>query len=250
MSLRVTKKLRSLLVPATRVVVFTGAGVSAESGIATFRGAQALWSNFRVEDYATPQAFSADPRKVWEWYNWRRSEILKTGPNPGHQAIFEFERFFKDFTLVTQNVDGLHDQAGNRKILKLHGDIWETRCSLCGHSVVDRQAREEPLPPLCLCGGRMRPGVVWFGEFLPENIYERAVSSAVSSELFFTVGTSAEVYPAAALPSLAKQSGAYLVQVNVERTSATDFADEVLLGKSGEVLPQILEYFVPDCHQG
>lgn len=246
MSLQVTEKLRSLLVPATRVVVFTGAGVSAESGIATFRGARALWSTFRVEDYATPQAFLADPRKVWEWYNWRRREILKTGPNPGHEAIYEFERYFKNFTLITQNVDGLHDRAGNRKILKLHGDIWETRCSLCGELVVDKGAREEPLPPLCRCGGRMRPGVVWFGEFLPEDVYEQAILSAEDSELFFTVGTSAEVYPAAALPSMAKQRGAYVVQVNIEKTSRTDYADEVLLGKSGEVLPEFLRYLAAD----
>ncbi len=243
MSLRVTEKLRSLLIPSTRVVVFTGAGVSAESGIATFRGAHALWSNFRIEDYATPQAFLADPLKVWEWYNWRRREILKTDPNSGHLAICEFEQYFKDFTLITQNVDGLHDRAGNQKILKLHGDIWETRCPLCGDSAIDNDARGEPLPPLCRCKGRMRPGVVWFGESLSEVIYEHAVSSAKNSELFFSVGTSAEVYPAAVLPSLAKQHGAYVVEVNIEKTSAADFADETLLGKSGEVLPEILKYF-------
>jgi NAD-dependent deacetylase len=250
LSLRVTEKLRSLLIPSTRVVVFTGAGVSAESGIATFRGAQALWSSFRVEDYATPQAFLADPLKVWEWYNWRRREILKTGPNPGHLAICEFERYFKDFTLITQNVDGLHDQAGNQKILKLHGDIWETRCSLCGNSAIDTDARGEPLPPVCHCTGRMRPGVVWFGESLPEIVYERAVSSARRSGLFFSVGTSAEVYPAALLPCLAKQHGAYVVEVNIERTSAADLADEVLLGKSGEVLPGFLKYFAVGYNHG
>jgi NAD-dependent deacetylase len=228
------------------VVVFTGAGVSAESGIVTFRGANALWNNFRIEDYATPQAFSANPFKVWEWYNWRRREILKTVPNPGHLAICEFERYFNDFTLITQNVDGLHDEAGNQKILKLHGDIWETRCCVCGNSAIDKDAREQPLPPVCRCKGKMRPGVVWFGEFLPEIIYEQAVSSAKSSELFLSVGTSAEVYPAALLPSLAKQHGAYLVQVNIEKTSAADFADEVLLGKSGEVLPEFLKYFAAE----
>jgi len=243
MSFRVTDKLRTLLVPSTRVVVFTGAGVSAESGIATFRGAQSLWSDFRIEDYATPQAFSADPVRVWEWYNWRRREILKTGPNRGHNAICRFERYFKDFTLITQNVDGLHDQAGNRRILKLHGDIWETRCCMCGNSVIDKAEREQPLPPLCECKGKLRPGVVWFGEFLPEIVHEQAISSSKSSELFFSVGTSAQVYPAAALPSLARQHGAYVVEVNIEKTSAADYADEVLIGKSGEVLPELLEYF-------
>jgi NAD-dependent deacetylase len=200
MALDITDALRSLLVPSTRVIVFTGAGVSAESGVPTFRGSGGLWDNFKVEDYATPQAFQHNPLRVWEWYNWRREEILKAGPNPGHFAIHAFEEHFTEFTLITQNVDGLHEQAGNRNILKLHGDIWETRCSECGYSAVDTDARKGPLPPVCSCGGKMRPGVVWFGEFLPEAIYEKAANKSENCDLFFTVGTSAEVYPAAILP--------------------------------------------------
>ncbi len=242
MALQVSEKLKSLLCPSTRVVVFTGAGVSAESGIATFRGAQGIWKDFRVEDYATPRAFLADPRKVWEWYNWRRTKILEANPNPGHEAICEFERYFREFTLVTQNVDGLHDRAGNQKILKLHGDIWETRCNRCCLTLIDQAARDEPLPPRCSCGGNLRPGVVWFGEVLPERVYNQAASAAEKAQLFFTVGTSAEVYPAAFLPSLAKQNGSYVVEINVERTSSADYADELLIGKSGEILPEILLY--------
>jgi NAD-dependent deacetylase len=245
MALEITNALKSLLVPSTRVVVLTGAGVSAESGVPTFRGSGGFWGNFKVQDYATPQAFQTDPQRVWEWYNWRREEILKAGPNPGHHAIHEFEEYFTEFTLVTQNVDGLHERAGSRKILKLHGDIWETRCSVCGHSVIDAEARKEPLPPICSCGGQMRPGVVWFGEFLPKAIYEQATIKSENCDLFFAVGTSAEVYPAAALPSMAKQQGAYVTEVNIERTAAASYADEVLMGRSGEVLPGLVEHFTP-----
>jgi NAD-dependent deacetylase len=240
MSFELSCKLKSLLVPSTRVVVFTGAGVSAESGVPTFRGTGGMWGDFKVEDFATPQAFLANPRRVWQWYNWRREELVKTEPNAGHFAISQFEAFFVDFTLVTQNIDGLHNRAGNRRPLKLHGDIWETRCVHCSSSTADTAVRPEPLPPVCSCGGKLRPSVVWFGEFLPEVIFAQAVEASQHCQLFFTVGTSAEVYPAASLPSMAKEQGAYVVEVNVERSAAARYADEVLLGKSGEVLPEVV----------
>jgi NAD-dependent deacetylase len=243
MSLTFSSKLRSLLLPSTRVVVFTGAGVSAESGVPTFRGQDGLWKQFRVDELATPQAFAADPQKVWEWYSWRRELISTIEPNPGHRSIAEFEEFFRDFVLITQNVDGLHNRAGNRRVLKLHGDLWEVRCISCGHSRTDLRAALSPLPPRCECGGMLRPGVVWFGENLPAGIFEEAVALTEACNLFFSVGTSAEVYPAAQLPGLARRNGAYVVEVNVERSAVADVAHEILLGKSGEVLPQLVQYF-------
>jgi len=240
MSVRVSGKLKSLLRPESRVVVFTGAGVSAESGVPTFRGQDGLWKKFRVEELATPEAFQTDPLRVWEWYSWRREKILNVEPNPGHLALFEFERYFSDFALITQNVDGLHEKAGSRKILKLHGDIWEIRCTRCGVSRQDFTAPMRPLPPTCGCGGYLRPGVGWFGESLPPGVFEQAVQRTENCNLFFSVGTSAEVYPAAYLPSIAKRQGAYVVEVNVEASAAAHCADEVLLGKSGEILPALL----------
>ena len=240
MPVRVSSKLKSLLVPPTRVVVFTGAGVSAESGVPTFRGQGGFWNKFRVEELATPEAFQADPQRVWEWYSWRREKILNVEPNPGHLAISEFEKYFVDFTLITQNVDGLHEKAGSRKTLKLHGDIWEIRCIRCGVSRQDFTVPMKPLPPTCVCGGYLRPGVVWFGEPLPPGIFEQAIERTENCDLFFSVGTSAEVYPAAYLPSVAKQQGAYVVEVNVEPSAAAHCADEVLSGKSGEILPTLL----------
>jgi len=239
MPVQFSSKLQSLLIPSTGVVVFTGAGISAESGVPTFRGQNGLWNEFRVEDLATPQAFAAHPKRVWEWYSWRRELISRIEPNLGHLAVAKFEKFFSEFCLVTQNVDGLHDRAGNKQFLKLHGDIWEVRCVSCGLSRIDRQAVLPSLPPLCECGGLLRPGVVWFGEMLPGDVFERAVGATQSCDLFFSVGTSAQVFPASQLPGIARQHGAYVVEVNIEPSAASGEAHEVLLGKAGEILPAI-----------
>ena len=239
MPVQFSSKLQSLLIPSTRVVVLTGAGISAESGVPTFRGQDGLWNQYRVEDLATPQAFAVHPKRVWEWYSWRRELISRIEPNPGHLAVAKFERFFSDFCLVTQNVDGLHDRAGNKRILRLHGDIWEVRCVSCGLSRIDCQAVLPSLPPLCECGGMLRPGVVWFGEMLPVDVFEQAVGATRSCDLFFSVGTSAQVFPAAQLPGIAKQHGAYVVEVNIEPSAAAGKAHEVLLGKAGEILPTL-----------
>jgi NAD-dependent deacetylase len=245
MSVPFSSKLRSLLRPSTRVVVFTGAGISAESGVPTFRGQNGLWNEFRVEELATPHAFRSNPQKVWEWYSWRRELVSKIEPNPGHVTVAQFERFFADFVLITQNVDGLHDRAGNRRILKLHGDLWEVRCVSCGHCRTDLTPVLSPLPPRCQCGGLLRPGVVWFGENLPQGIFEEATQRTEACDLFFSVGTSAEVYPAAQLPAIARQCGAYVVEINIERSAAAGVAHEILVGKSGEVLPQLVQYLSP-----
>jgi len=239
MPVQFSSKLQSLLIPSTRVVVFTGAGISAESGVPTFRGQNGLWNEFRVEDLATPQAFAAHPKRVWEWYSWRRELISRIEPNLGHLAVAKFEKFFSDFCLVTQNVDGLHNRAGNERILKLHGDIWEVRCVSCGLRRMDFQPVFTSLPPRCECGGMLRPGVVWFGEMLSVDVFEQAVRATQFCGLFLSVGTSAEVFPAAQLPGMARQHGAYVVEVNIERSAAAPVAHEVLLGKSGEILPEL-----------
>ena len=239
MPVQFSSKLQSLLIPSTRVVVFTGAGISAESGVPTFRGQDGLWNEFRVEDLATPQAFAAHPKRVWEWYSWRRELISCIEPNPGHLAVAKLEKFFSEFCLVTQNVDGLHDRVGSQRILKLHGDIWEVRCVSCGLRRTDRQPVLPSLPPLCECGGMLRPGVVWFGEMLPADVFEQAVGAAQSCDLFFSVGTSAQVFPASQLPGIARQHRAYVVEVNIEPSAAAYEAHEVLLGKAGEVLPSL-----------
>jgi len=189
------KTIRDWIAAARSIAVLTGAGISAESGIPTFRDAGGLWKNFRAEDLATPQAFARDPKLVWEWYDWRRSLIAKAEPNAGHRALAELEKRAPNFSLITQNVDGLHDRAGSTRLLKLHGDIRILRCTRCGHERQDPRPSLSDLPPRCDCGGIQRPGVVWFGENLPPEIWTQAEEAASAAEVFLVVGTSAIVYP-------------------------------------------------------
>jgi NAD-dependent deacetylase len=224
-----------------QIVAFTGAGISAESGVPTFRGADGLWRNYPPERLATAEAFRQDPRLVWEWYDWRRSLIFAARPNPGHDALAELQRRNPArFTLVTQNTDGLHERAGNRDVVKLHGDIWCLRCTQCQHEHRDEQVPLNPLPPLCGCGGILRPAVVWFGEMLPEDQWERAIGAARNAETFITIGTSASVYPAAGLVQVARQSGARVAIVNPDPTPADELAEWILRGPAGEILPRLL----------
>lgn len=225
---------------AKSVAVVTGAGISAESGLPTFRGPGGLWRNFRPEELATPGAFQRDAQLVWEWYDWRRSIHAKCEPNAGHRALANLETLKTDFTLITQNVDSLHERAGSRKLIHLHGSLWEVRCMACGREEKNEQVPLDPLPPRCACGGMMRPGVVWFGEALPQAAIEQAMQAACSAEVFLVAGTSSVVYPAAALPHVAKQHGAKVIEVNLEATELSAVADITLRGKCGELLPRLL----------
>ena len=220
--------------------MLTGAGISAESGVPVFRGPGGLWRNFRPEELATPAAFARDPKLVWEWYDWRRSVIARAEPNPGHLALAEFERRVPDFCLITQNVDGLHDRAGSRQILKLHGDIWMLRCTGCGGEERNTAVPLAPLPPRCACGGLLRPGVVWFGEALPAETLAAAMEAARRAEVFLVAGTSAVVYPAAGLPRAALEHGARVIEINLEPTELSEVAQISLRAKCGEILPQLL----------
>ncbi len=229
------------LTQAKAVAILTGAGISAESGIPTFRGDGGLWKNFRPEDLATPEAFAKDPKLVWEWYDWRRGLIAQAEPNAGHKAIVQLQLQKKVCNLITQNVDGLHDKAGSWRILKLHGDIWRFRCMECGADWPDRRVPLPKLPPHCRCGGLARPGVIWFGEPLAPGIWKEAEHAASTAEVLLVVGTSALVYPAAALVPLARQAGAKVVEVNIAETEMSGECDITLRGPAGEILPRLIE---------
>jgi NAD-dependent deacetylase len=230
---------RQWIAEANAIAILTGAGISAESGVPTFRGDGGLWREHRAEDLATPDAFARDPKLVWEWYDWRRGIIAQAAPNAAHRALVQLEIRKPRFTLITQNVDGLHDLAGNGKILKLHGDIWRLRCTECGANFPNRRVPLPKMPPHCACGGLARPGVVWFGEPLPDGIMKEAEHAAGGAEVFLVVGTSAVVYPAASLIPFAKQAGAKVIEVNPEPTAATAIVDCALQGPAGEILPQL-----------
>jgi NAD-dependent deacetylase len=224
-----------LIQSAHSIAVLTGAGVSAESGIPTFRGAGGYWRNLRFEDLATPQGFARNPKLVWEWYEERRRGIAQAKPNAGHYALRDLERTKPVFTLITQNVDGLHDLAGSTNIVKLHGDIWTVRCLSCGAERLDR-SQLTPLPPHCACGGMLRPGVVWFGEELPPGAMERAEDAVRAADVLIVAGTSAQVYPAAGLIPMAKA----VIEINPEATPFSDRVAFSLRGTSAEILPQLL----------
>ena len=232
------------LTPDARITVMTGAGVSAASGVPTFRGADGLWKNFRPESLATPDAFARDPRLVWEWYDWRRQMIAACRPNAAHDVLASWSRRFAGFTLITQNVDGLHEKSGASNVERLHGSIWEVMCwQRCAAS--PRRLRDETvpftqLPPACPhCGGPIRPGVVWFGEALDPGTVERATEASSACDVFITIGTSSIVYPAAGLVDLARRAGAFTVEINPEATAASSTVDLVFRGGAETVLPQV-----------
>jgi len=226
------------LCAAKKIVALTGAGISAESGLATFRDAQTgLWSKFKPEELATADAFQRDPKFVQDWYAWRRENALKAEPNAGHLVIAEMEKRAPEFLLVTQNVDGLHGRAGSRRMVELHGNIHRFRCfdndcTSANFDVENGRCRS--------CGGNLRPDVVWFGEMLPADALEKATAAAETCDVFFSIGTSSIVYPAADLWRRAKNCGAIVIEINKDPTPLTPLADYSFLGKSGEILPALM----------
>jgi NAD-dependent deacetylase len=226
---------------AESVLVVTGAGISAESGVPTFRGPEGLWRQYRPEDLATPAAFARDPKLVWEWYNWRRERIAPLKPNPAHHAVAALEARGRDFLLATQNVDGLHATAGSRRLVELHGTLWRLRCTVCRDVREDRRAPLPELPPRCACGGLLRPDVVWFGEVLPDDAVQKAFEAARRADVVLVIGTSSVVYPAASLPDVARQAGAYVVEVNPEPTPLTPLAHASIRGTAAAVVPSLVE---------
>ena len=236
------EQLVDLLRRSAHTVVLTGAGVSAESGVPTFRDAQTgLWAKYRPEELATPEAFAANPTLVWSWYASRRAKLHSVDPNPGHLALAAFESILPVFTLITQNVDGLHQRAGSQQVIEFHGNIHRTVCSQPGCAGVWQPADERE-PPLCPdCGAFMRPGVVWFGESIPEQALNDSIEAVQKCDVFITAGTSSVVHPAAGLVSIAADRGAAIVEINIDDTPATSAADVVIKARSGEALALILQ---------
>jgi NAD-dependent deacetylase len=227
---------------AERIVVLTGAGVSAESGVPVFRGAGGLWRQFRPEDLATPQAFARQPSLVWEWYLWRREKIAAAQPNPAHHAIAALQRDRAGVTLLTQNVDGLHERARSLRPLELHGNLWRVRCQRgCGFMDRDDESAAPRRQLTCDCGAWLRPDVVWFGESLDATVLDAATGALEAADLVLVVGTSSVVYPVAALPHLARRRDARIVEINIDETPLTGHAHAALRGAAGDVLPALIE---------
>ncbi|MBD3226080.1 MAG: NAD-dependent protein deacylase [Caldithrix sp.] len=227
---------------STQIAVLTGAGISAESGVPTFRGKDGLWNNYDPQQLASPQALSQMPETFWEFYNWRRKKLLGVKPNLGHYALVDMEKLFDDFALITQNVDNLHREAGNTNIYELHGNIARTRCEDC-QTFIDQPMSftlDEKVPRCPHCSGLLRPDVVLFGEMLPQKAFRDAQEASATCEIFLSIGTSSLVEPAASLPYIAKANGAFLLEINPEKTPLSASADEVVQGKAGEVLPNLV----------
>jgi NAD-dependent deacetylase len=227
--------------PSTRVAVLTGAGISQESGVPTFRGKNGLWRSFRAEELATPEAFAKNPVLVWEWYDWRRGLIKPLKPNPGHVALSELEKKIQDFTLITQNVDGLHRVAGSKNPIEIHGTIWRVRCQDCRETSENREVPIQ-IPPKCeACSGLLRPDVVWFGESLDEKVLHGVYQCLQVVEVMLIVGTSAIVQPAASFGLVAKKAGAFVAEINRSETPQSSLFDVSIQRKAGELLPELVK---------
>jgi NAD-dependent deacetylase len=233
-------QLKSRLASARAVAVLTGAGISADSGVPTFRGADGLWRNFRAEDLATPEAFARDPGLVWEWYDWRRGLIATKSPNPAHHALVELERRCGRFWLITQNVDGLHAAAGSRRLIEIHGSIWKVRCTKCGQVRVNCDVPIAILPYCAVCGGLLRPHIVWFGESLDPHDLARSEEALNACEVLLVIGTSGVVHPAAGFASVAKAAGAFVAEMNLAPTPTSPVVDVAVQGRAKDVVPALL----------
>lgn len=227
------------------VCVLTGSGISAESGVPTFREAQTgLWEKFDPHELATPEAFLSDPELVWKWYRWRRDLVANVEPNAGHHALVELASRVREFTLITQNVDGLHQRAGSKNVIEFHGNLFEDRCFFEGCVVAGAKDDSGEVPICPACGGNLRPGVVWFGEAIPEQAQSKAIAAAASCDLFFSIGTSSLIWPAAGLSATARAAGASVVEVNPNTTPLSDNSDFCLNGNAGMVLPELISRFI------
>lgn len=244
---RAMERTRALLQGAERVVVLTGAGVSAESGVPTFRGPDGLWKQHRAEDLATPGAFARDPRLVWEWYGWRRGLVARCVPNAAHVALARAASARRNFRIVTQNVDGLHAAAATTPAavpLELHGSLVRTRCTRCGERREDRSTIDatsvDTLPRCAGCGALARPDVVWFGEPLDAEVLREATHLAAAADVCLVIGTSALVYPAAGLAELTRRGGGHVIEVNLAETPLTSAATVALRGAAATIVPELL----------
>jgi len=233
-------ELISKLKSANKILFFTGAGISAESGIPTFRGKDGIWNKLKPEELANFNAFLKNPDLVWEWYQYRRKIVNETNPNKGHYAIKEFENYYSEVNVVTQNVDNLHRRAGTKNIFELHGNIERNYCVDCYKNFDNVESDNSKVPHCKYCGGLIRPDVVWFGEMLPQEIFSEAEQKAKMCDICFVVGTTGIVYPAAYIPMIAKENGACMVEINLAETEISDKMDLSLFGKSGEILPLII----------
>ncbi len=238
----ISDRLRSVLREAGSVAVLTGAGISAESGVPTFRGEGGIWNKFRPEELANFDAFIRNPDLVWEWYRHRRAIIERVVPNSGHFALAEMENRHRNFAIITQNIDNLHRRAGSKTVFELHGNIERNYCVGCGLPATSEEIALQDKAPRCRsCGGLVRPDVVWFGEMLPADEWEASVTAAEHADVFFSIGTSSVVFPAASLTFIARKAGAYIVEINIESTGGSTIAHEHLRGPSGIILPMLLK---------
>lgn len=231
------QEIRSRLAQAKSVTVLTGAGISADSGVPTFRGADGLWKNFRPEELASPEAFERDPKLVWEWYNWRRELLATKSPNPGHRALVELEQRVDRFWLITQNVDGLHAAAGSQRLSEIHGNIWKVRCTGCGLVEENHDVPIAILPKCRSCFGLVRPHIVWFGESLDPEVLRRSMDALKSCDVLLIIGTSGLVYPAASFGQVAKDHGAFVVELNLDPTPNSEVVDIAIHGRAKDLVP-------------
>lgn len=233
--------VKQRLATARNITVLTGAGISADSGVPTFRGADGLWRHYRAEDLATPEAFERDPQLVWEWYDWRRGLIATKQPNAAHLAIVELERRAPAFWLVTQNVDGLHRDAGSRNLTEIHGNIWKVRCTGCNRVGENRDVPISILPSCLQCGSPLRPHIVWFGESLLAADLQQCSRVLRCCDVLLVIGTSGVVYPAAGFAALAKESDAFVAEINLDPTPQSSLVDVSLQGRAKDLVPLLLD---------
>ncbi len=234
------QELKSRLAQTAAVTVLTGAGISADSGVPTFRGAGGLWKNHRPEELASPEAFARNPKLVWEWYNWRRELIATKQPNPAHTALVELENRVTNFWLITQNVDGLHPLAGSQCLSEIHGNIWKVRCTQCGQVTFNHDLPIAMLPACSMCEGLLRPHIVWFGESLdPENL-QKSFDALRNCKVLLIIGTSGMVYPAASFGPVAKKNGAFVAELNLAPTPNSDLVDLSIQGHAKDLVPQLI----------